>query len=62
MEYYAILTSDGSIQKRYNDAGMKNTQVGAGLTYNLGTNPELLDVEQLRELIRDHADPSFVPV
>jgi UDP-N-acetylglucosamine 4,6-dehydratase (inverting) len=33
-----------------------------GFAYNSGTNPEFLDVEQLREQIRLHVDPHFMPV
>lgn len=31
----------------------------AGFAYNSGTNTDWLDVGQLRELIRQHVDPSF---
>jgi len=59
--YYAILPSDGSTQSLYDEAGLGLQPVPAGFSYNSGTNPEFLTVEQLRVLIRDHVDPEFAP-
>ena len=59
--YYAILPSDGSVQRRYEEAGLPARPVDAGFAYNSGTNPDFLSVEQLRQLIREHVDPSFQP-
>lgn len=56
--YYAILPStadhlsDEFLEKR----GGKPVQ--PGFSYNSGTNPEFLTVEELRALIRQHVDPS----
>jgi len=60
--YYAILPSDGSAQRRYQQAGRSVHSVEPGFAYNSGTNPEFLAVEQLRALIVEHVDPSFQPV
>lgn len=60
--YYAILPSDGSVQRRYQVAGLPVRHVEPGFAYNSGTNPDFLSVEQLRHLIREHVDPSFQPV
>ena len=60
--YYAILPSDGSVQKRYEEAGIRITAVPPGFAYNSGTNPDFLSVNQLRALIREHVDPSFQPI
>ena len=60
--YYAILPSDGSVQRRYEAAGLPVRPLDAGFAYNSGTNPDFLSVEQLRDLIRQHVDPSFLPV
>ena len=60
--YYAILPSDGRVRQRYQEAGISSTPVPEGFAYNSGTNPNFLSVEQLRELIREHIDPSFQPV
>ncbi len=35
--------------------------VEPGFSYNSGNNPDFLTVEQLRELIRQHVDPTFQP-
>jgi len=60
--YYAILPSDGIVQRRYQDTGRQVQQVPAGFAYNSGSNPEFLSVEQLRALIREHVDSAFQPV
>jgi UDP-N-acetylglucosamine 4,6-dehydratase len=60
--YYAILPSDGHAQQRYQYAAISCTGVPSGFSYNSGSNPEFLSVEQLRELIREHVDSAFQPV
>ena len=60
--YYAILPSDGRVQKLYQEAGISSTAVPAGFAYNSGSNPDFLSVEELRALIREHVDPAFEPV
>ena len=60
-EYYAILPSDGLVQKLYQKAGISNTAVPSGFAYNSGSNPEFLSVEQIRSLICEHVDPAFNP-
>ena len=59
--YYAILPSDGRVQKLYRENGVSSTCVPAGFAYNSGSNPDFLSVEQLRALIREHVDPAFEP-
>lgn len=59
--YYAILPSDGSVQRRYLQAGLAVHPVQPGFAYNSGTNPDFLTVEQLRDLIVEHVDASFQP-
>ena len=60
--YYAILPSDGCVQKRYAEAGITYSAVPESFAYNSGSNSEFLSVEQLRALICEHVDPAFVPV
>jgi hypothetical protein len=60
--YYAILPSDSRVQHLYQEACICNTAVPPGFAYNSGSNPEFLNVEQLRALIREHVNPAFVPV
>lgn len=61
-DYYAILPSDGSAQRRYKDAGIFTASVPPGFAYNSGSNTEFLTVDQLRGLIRQHVDASFIPI
>ena len=61
-QYYAILPSDGSVQRQYRAAGLKVKSVEPGFAYNSGTNADFLTVEQLRDLIREHVDSTFQPV
>lgn len=61
-EYYAILPTDGNVEQKYKDLGIKISKVPQGFAYNSGTNPEFLDVEQIRSLIRKHIDPTFEPI
>jgi len=60
--YYAILPSDAYTQQLYKEACISNTAVPPGFAYNSGSNPEFLNVDQLRALIRDHVDTEFTPV
>jgi UDP-N-acetylglucosamine 4,6-dehydratase (inverting) len=56
--YYAILPSTGD---QFVEDYMKNrggTPVEPGFAYNSGSNPDFLNVEQIRELIRQHVDPT----
>lgn len=57
--YFAILPSLARhLSREYSENGSA-TPVEAGFSYNSGTNPHFLTVEELRGLIRDHVDPDF---
>jgi len=60
--YYAILPSDGRVQELYEETGIRSEPVATGFAYNSGSNPEFLNVEQLRSLILENVDPVFQPV
>jgi len=60
--YYAILPSDGRVLKCYTNRGISNNPVPNGFAYNSGANPEFLNVEQLRALIRKYVDAAFQPI
>ena len=58
--YFAILPSDGSVERVYDDEG-KNTHVPQGFAYNSSNNPDFLDVDEIRSLIRKYVMPDFQP-
>lgn len=60
--YYAILPSDRRVRQRYIQSVVSCAPVPQGFAYNSGSNPDFLTVDQLRELISKHVDPSFLPV
>jgi UDP-N-acetylglucosamine 4,6-dehydratase len=60
-EYYAILPSDGRVLKRYQSKDRRFSAVEPGFAYNSGSNQKFLSVEELRELINEHVDPTFQP-
>lgn len=56
--YYAILPSTTEqLTEDYLEKG-GGTRVAPDFSYNSGTNPDFLTVEQLRELVRKHVDPT----
>lgn len=59
--YYAILPTDGRVQRSYQKAGIEIKAVPSGFAYDSGSNPEFLSIEEIRTLIRNHVDPNFVP-
>lgn len=58
--YYAILQAGTKVQE-YLERRIA-TAVDADFSYNSGSNPEFLSVDQIRALIRAHVDPQFEPV
>ena len=60
--YFAILPSDGSGHERYDHASREYFNVDNGFAYNSGSNPDFLSIAQLRELIKEHVDPTFEPI
>ncbi len=60
-KYYVILPQNPAWH--YDDYFVKKNakRVRDGFTYNSGSNEEWLTKEQLRELIRIHIDPNFIP-
>jgi UDP-N-acetylglucosamine 4,6-dehydratase len=57
---YAIMPSTGLINRDEYVAQCGGTHVDSGFSYNSGTNPHFLSVEEIRALIRTHVDHSFV--
>ena len=60
-KYYAILANQQEDIQMYNGKPVEKLRVAEGFAYNSGTNSEFLSVGQIRDLIRDHVDSSFVP-
>ena len=60
--YYAILPSDGQVLKLYQNSSNRFSAVDPGFAYSSDSNRDFLSVLQIRELIRLHVDPAFVPV
>ena len=61
-KYYAILPADSALHAKHELAKIDFTKVDPGFIYNSGSNPDFLSVEQLRSLIREYVDPTFMPV
>ena len=60
-DYYAILTTDGTVEKKYMESGIRLKKVAEGFNYNSGTNKKFLNVEEIRELIIKNIDKNFTP-
>lgn len=58
--YYAILQAGTRVQDYLERR--QAAAVGSDFSYNSGSNPDFLSVEQIRSLIRVHVDPHFEPV
>jgi len=60
--YYVILPANGRlIFERYCEH-IPAKRVAPGFAYHSGRNSDFLSVEQIRDLIRTHIDPAFVPI
>ncbi|MGC9457320.1 MAG: UDP-N-acetylglucosamine 4,6-dehydratase (inverting) [Halothiobacillaceae bacterium] len=57
--YYAILPASANFSRSSYCARYGAKPVEDGYAYNSGTNPDFLDVDQLRQMIRQHVDPDF---
>lgn len=57
--YFAILPSRQTKSGRAYFREMNNSLVANGFSYDSGSNPDFLSVEQIRALIIKHIDPSF---
>ena len=60
-DYYAILPSDGRIEKKYKDEGIDLDKVKEGFAYNSESNPVFLTVEEIRKLIIANVKKDFTP-
>jgi len=58
-QYYAILPAVGIRNLEYYSKIMGGKPVPQGFAYDSGSNPDFLSVEQIRQLIREHIDPTL---
>jgi FlaA1/EpsC-like NDP-sugar epimerase len=59
-QYFAILPAGSNSVARYLEQ-RKASSVETDFSYNSGSNPDFLTVEQIRKLILEHVDADFVP-
>ncbi len=57
--YFAILPQSAHYSQAEYCSSHSATPVPDGFAYNSGTNPDFLSIEQIRDLIVDHIDPTF---
>ena len=57
--YYAILPQAPIWDLKEFIKNFKAVEVTPGFNYNSGSNPELLSVDQIREMIQEHVDNKF---
>jgi len=60
-DYYAITSEPDEAINNFKSKGYGARQVPAGYSYNSGTNPEFLNYQQIRRLIKENVDNSFEP-
>ena len=60
-DYYAILSSDGYVKEKYLSRAKNFINVPNGFAYNSGANDIFLSVEEIRSLIINHVDSTFLP-
>jgi UDP-N-acetylglucosamine 4,6-dehydratase len=58
-QYYAILPSSDEKTKNHYIQQDGVTEVEQGFCYNSGTNDDFLTIEEIRQLIVEHVDPTF---
>ncbi|NOL48034.1 UDP-N-acetylglucosamine 4/6-dehydratase (inverting) [Synechococcus sp. MIT S9220] len=61
-KYYVILPPGANAVDPFREKGLQLDRVDEGFSYNSGTNPEFLTVDEIRSLIQLHVDPNFRPV
>ena len=61
-KYYAILPSDNAMVDEYKRKNIAFKYVRKGFQYNSGENDDFLSIAQIRELIKENINRSFMPV
>lgn len=60
--YYAILSASGRTSIEQYAKHLPVKRVEPGFAYHSGRNSDFLSIGQIRDLIRTHIDPAFVPI
>ncbi len=60
-KYYAILPPNKLLLKKYDDNNIHYKLVENGFSYNSFNNKHFLNVEEIRQCIKSHVEPSFKP-
>ena len=55
---YVIMPND-FIEEKYKDCNITFSKVPEGFSYNSFNNPDFLTIDEIRNLIREHIDPTF---
>ena len=61
-DYYAILPTDGRVHDIYKKMNVLFSEVPDNFSYNSGSNPDFLSINQIRALISKHINPEFAPI
>ena len=60
-DFYAILPSDRSVHKIYDDLNVSYKNLDLDFNYNSGDNETFLTPEQIQDLIQKNVDKNFIP-
>ena len=60
--YLAIFPSHGDLYSKYSNSGKSLKKFNEGFSYNSGSNPDFLTVEEIRDLIIKNVDKNFNPI
>ena len=61
-KYYAILPNEKNYLRDYQNSDIKYKKVPSQFSYNSFDNDDFLNLESIRELIKENIDKNFVPI
>ena len=61
-QYYAILPHPDNLIDKYNDRFEICKKVNPGFSYNSETNDSFLNINEIRNLIKENIDENFQPL
>ena len=56
---YVIMPNKNYIKEKYKEHNILFKKVAEGFSYNSFNNPNFLTIDEIRNLIREHIDPTF---